>query len=87
MSLLDPVMRQVLAQSQEPRRRQLDWLTALERVSRATSIVGHLLIGSTMGRNRNGLGTLRNLMDHGVFITRGGKRALKLGLAREGGLP
>ncbi len=30
MSLLDPVMRQVLAQSQEPRRRQLDWLTALE---------------------------------------------------------
>jgi hypothetical protein len=27
---LDPVMRQVLAQSQEPRRRQLDWLTALE---------------------------------------------------------
>ena len=30
MSLLNPLMRQVLAQSQEPRRRQLDWLTALE---------------------------------------------------------
>jgi hypothetical protein len=30
MSLHNPLMRQVLAQSQEPRRRQLDWLTALE---------------------------------------------------------
>ena len=27
LSLLAPVMRQVLAQPQEPRRRQLDWLT------------------------------------------------------------
>jgi hypothetical protein len=30
MSLLDPVMRQLLAQPQEPRRRQRDWLTARE---------------------------------------------------------
>ncbi len=30
------------------------------------------------------VGTLRNLMDHGVFITQGGKRALKLGPARGG---
>ena len=29
-ALFLPIMRQVLAQPQEPRRRQLDWLTALE---------------------------------------------------------
>jgi hypothetical protein len=75
MSLLDPVMRQVLAQSQEPRRRLLDWLTALERVSRATSIVGHLLIGSTMGRNRMLWARCGTLWIMEVFITRGGKSA------------
>src|SRR3984893_13166622 len=41
MSLLAPVMWQVLAQSQEPRRRQLDWLTALEeRAHDARSQIG-----------------------------------------------
>jgi hypothetical protein len=34
LSLLAPVMRQVLAQPQEPRRRQLDWLTALKERAR-----------------------------------------------------
>ena len=34
------------------------------------------------GEEPHALGTLRNLMDHGVFITPGGKRALKLGPAR-----
>jgi hypothetical protein len=41
MSLFRPVMRQVLAHSQEPRRRQLDWLTALkERAHDVRSQIG-----------------------------------------------
>ena len=41
LSLLAPVMRQVLAQPQEPRRRQLDWLTALkERAHNVRAEIG-----------------------------------------------
>ena len=84
MSLLDPVMRQVLAQSQEPRRRLLDWLTALERVSRATSIVGHLLIGFTMGRTACFGHAAEPYGSWSLYHAGRQKRALKLGLARGG---
>ncbi len=41
LSLLAPIMRQVLAQPLEPRRRQLDWLTARgERAHDARSQIG-----------------------------------------------
>jgi hypothetical protein len=40
MSLLTPFMRQVLAQPKEPRRRQLDWLTATLSDS---EVFGHCL--------------------------------------------
>ena len=41
LSLFAPVVRQVLAQSQEPCRRQLDWLTALkERAHNVRAEIG-----------------------------------------------
>src|ERR1700730_6641594 len=57
---------------------------ALERVSRATSIVGHLLIGSTMGGTACFGHAAEPYGSWSLYHAGRQKRALKLGLARGG---
>ena len=51
MSLFAPVVRQILAQSQQPRRRELDRRTALKQ--RAHNIRGAAAWSTCVGHDRN----------------------------------